>query len=159
MAINHIAVAVGAVSNSLVPAKYAIAVAKALGARLTAVHVINEKVLQELLRSRVFVEVEARVYERDLEEQGRMFMERLRKMAESKGVQLSPVILRGEISTEVVNKVHEIGADILVMGELKDVFSTTEIFYDEGERIFRKVRCPVLVAKNAERVEQLYKES
>lgn len=158
MSIQHIVVAVGAVSNSLVPAKYAIALARQLQARLTGVHVVNAKVLQELLRSKVFVEVEARVYERDLEEQGRVFMERLKKMAESKGVPFESVIIRGEISSDVVKKAQELRADILVMGELKEVFSATDIFYDEGERIFRKASCPVLVVKNPAQVEALYKE-
>jgi nucleotide-binding universal stress UspA family protein len=159
MAIQHVVVAVGAFSNSLLPAKYAIALAKQLGARLTAVHVINKKVLQDLLRTRLFVEIEAQQYERDLEEQGRIFMERLAKMAGEKGIGIGTVIAKGEISSEVAKKTQELGADLLVMGELKPVFSTTDIFYDEGERMFRRVSCPVLVVKDAELVERLYKES
>lgn len=158
MAIKHVMVAVGAFSNSLIPAKYALALAKQLGARLTAVHVINQKVLQDLLRSRVFVEVEARQYERDLEEQGALFMERFKKTAQSKGVDLETVIVSGEISREVALKAQELGADILVMGELKEIFSTTDIFYDEGERLFRRATCPVLVVKDHERAEALFKD-
>jgi nucleotide-binding universal stress UspA family protein len=158
MAIEHVIVAVGAFSNSLTPAKYAIMLAKQLGARLTAVHVVNRKVLQDLLRSRVFVETEARQYERDLEDQGRLFMERLKKLAAEKGVAVETVIVKGEISSEVVSKVQELAADILVMGELKAIFSTADVFYDEGERLFRNVACPVLIVKNPEQVERLYKE-
>ncbi|MGE5308986.1 MAG: universal stress protein [Deltaproteobacteria bacterium] len=158
MAVEHVMVAVGAFSNSLIPAKYAIVVARQLKARLTAVHVVNQKVLQDLLRSKVFVEVEAEQYERDLEQQGKLFMERLTKMAKEKGVPLETVIVRGEISTEVASIAREKKADILIMGELKQVFSTTDIFYDEGERLFRRASCPVLVVKNPERVEALYKE-
>ena len=42
--------------------------------------------------------------------------------------------------------------------ELKEMISRKEIFYDEGERIFREAPCPVLVVKNPAEVEKLYKE-
>ncbi len=158
MPIQHVMVAVGAFSNSLIPAKYAIVLAKQLGARLTAVHVVDRKVLQDLLRTRVFVEVEAKQYERDLEEQGARFMERLGKMAQEKGVPFEPVVVYGEISSEVARKADELKADVLVMGELKEIFSMTDVFYDEGERLFRRVPCSVLVVKDAERVEALYRQ-
>jgi len=159
MAIQNIMVAVGAFSHSLVPAKYAVVLAKQLNARLTAVHVINVKVLKDLLKNRVFVESEARQYECDLEEQGRLFMERLTKLAGEKGVTLETAIVRGEISIEVCRKAQEMKADILVMGELKQIFSTAEFFYDEGERLFRRAHCPILVVKDPERVEALYAEA
>jgi nucleotide-binding universal stress UspA family protein len=159
MAIKHVMVSVGAFSNSLVPAKYALALAKQLQAKLTAVHVINEKVLQDLLKSRVFVETEARQYQRDLEEQGRVFLERLQKLAQEKGVVMETVLTSGEISVEVVKKAQELQADILVMGELKEVFSTRDFFYDEGERLFRRCFCPVLVVKNACQAETLFNEA
>jgi nucleotide-binding universal stress UspA family protein len=58
----------------------------------------------------------------------------------------------------VVNKTRELSADLLVIGELKEVVSRREIFYDEGERIFRESPCPVVVVKNPEEVERAYKE-
>ena len=158
MAIKHIAVSVAGVTSSIVTAKYAICLSKLLGAKLTALYVINEKALRELLRSRIFVEIEARDYERDLNDQGRNFLERVKKMAECKGVEYEGLLLRGVIHEEVVNTAEELGVDLLVMGELKEILSRTEIFYDEGERIFRKSRCPVVVVKNPESVERLYKE-
>ena len=158
MAIENIVVSVAGGPASVITAKYAIYLAKLLSAKLTALYVINEKVLRDLLRSKIFVEIEARVYERDLEEQGRLFLERLKKMAETKGVVYEGVLLRGTVHTEVVNKTAELRADLLVMGELKEILSRKEIFYDEGERIFREVNCPVVVVKNSAQVEQLYKE-
>lgn len=157
MAFKTIVVAVDAIAPSIAAAKYAICLAKLLGAKLAAVHVINEKVLSELLKSRVFVEVEARVYERDLEEQGRNLIERIRRMADSKQVAFEGIVMRGEPSAQVVKKAAELNADMLVMGELKEVFSTTDVFYDEGERIFRKAHCTTVVVKNREAVDALFK--
>ena len=79
-------------------------------------------------------------------------------MAESKGVEFEGLLLRGTVHTEVAGKVREIGADMLVMGELKELMSRKEIYHEEGERIFRDAGCPVVVVKNPAMVEQLYRE-
>jgi len=158
MAIKSIVVSVAGASVSLTTAKYAIYLAKVLQAKLTAIYVVNESLLRELLTSRIFVETEVRVYERDLQQQGEVFLERIKKLAEAKGVVCETLLLSGSVHDEVVNKTRELGADILVMGELKEVLSRKETFYDEGERIFREAPCPVLVVKNPQAVEKLYKE-
>ena len=158
MAVRNIVVSVAGAGASLVTAKYAIYLASLLSAKLTAIYVVDEKALQDLLKSRIFVEVEAQGYERDLVNQGKRFLERLRKMAEGKGVAFDGVLLRGVVHDEVVNKAVELEADLLVMGELKEVMSRREVFYDEGERIFRESPCPVVVVKNPEEVEKLYEE-
>ncbi|HTY45883.1 MAG TPA: universal stress protein [Patescibacteria group bacterium] len=158
MPIKNILVPLAGGPPSLITAKYAIYVAKTMAAKLTVVYVVNENVLQELLKSRIFVEIEARVYDRDLEEQGRLFLERVKKMAESKGVEFEGVLLRGVVHDEVINKARQINADLLVMGELKELLSRKEVFCDEGERIFRESPCAVVVVKNPPEVERLYKE-
>jgi len=158
MAIKNIVVSVAGGGLSLLTAKYAIYLAKIVGAKLTAIYVVDEKSLGDLLKSRVFVEVEAHSYKRELEDQGRSFLDRLKKAAENKGVQCDGALLEGVVHEQVLNKTKEVNADLLVMGELKDVLSRKELFYDEGERIFRESPCPVVVVKNSEEVERLYKE-
>ncbi len=156
--IRNILVSVSASLDSLLAAKYAIYLAKITGAKLFAVYVIDKKVLGELLKSRIFVEVEARAYERDLEQEGKMFLERIQKMAESKAVTCETMLLRGAVSEEVSNKVSEKEVDIVVIGEIKELVSRSEIFYDEGEKIFRNSSCPVVIVKNQLKVDALYKE-
>ncbi len=158
MAIRHIAVTIAGGAASIATAKYAIYLAKLLNSQLTVIYVINERILEDLLRSRVFVEVEALEYEREMEEQGVRFIERVKGMAESKGVECYAMLLRGVVHEEVLRATKEAGADLLVMGELKEVSSRKEIFYNEGERIFREAPCPVVIVKNPEEVERLYKE-
>jgi nucleotide-binding universal stress UspA family protein len=158
MAITHIAVSVGSASSSLVTAKYAIYLARVLKAKLYAIHVIDENMLQELLKNRVFVEVEVREFETDLEEQGKIFMERLKQMAQDKGIECDIFLLRGNVSHEVTTKLKELSPDLLVIGELKEVKSIKEVFYNTGEKIFREIPCPVVVAKNQALIEKLYRE-
>jgi nucleotide-binding universal stress UspA family protein len=79
-------------------------------------------------------------------------------MAESKGVEMYGMLLRGVVHEEVVTRTRELNADLLVMGDLKEISSRKEIFYNEGERIFREAPCPVVIVKNPEEVEKRYKE-
>lgn len=148
--------------DSIITAKYAICLAKLLQVKLIAIYVIDENAIQELLKSRVFVEIEAREYEIDMEQQSKLFMQRVKTLAENKKVDFEFLILRGEVHNEIANKVKELGADLMVMGDLKEVLSWKEAFYNEGERIFREAPCPVVIVKNTlfsrSETEKLYKE-
>ena len=143
---------------SIITAKYAIYLAKLLQVKLIAIYVIDENAIQELLRSRVFVEIEAKEYEIDMEQQSRLFMQRIKTLAENKKVEFESLILKGEVHTEVADRAKELGADLLVMGDLKEVLSWKEALYSEGERIFRESPCPVVIVKNPQEAERLYKE-
>ena len=155
--IEHIAVGVAEDGVSIFTVKYAIYLAGLLQARLTVLHVINEKLLHDLLRSRIFVEEESRSYAREIEEHVTKFLARAKKMAESKEVICDTLLLRGEVHEEVVKTVRAIEADILVVGGLKETVSRRDLFYDEGERILQESPCPVVVVKNIEEVEALYR--
>ncbi|MFA5272088.1 MAG: universal stress protein [Candidatus Omnitrophota bacterium] len=156
--IKSIAVSVSSGTRALVTAKYAIYLAKLLNSKLYALYVIDEKSLQDLLRTKIFVEVEAVEYERDLKDQGESLLLRVKKMAQEKNVECEGLLLKGVIHDEVIKKVKEINADLLVMGEPKEVLSRREIFYDEAERIFRESSCPVVIVKDNANVEKIYNE-
>jgi nucleotide-binding universal stress UspA family protein len=143
---------------SVITAKYAIYLAKLLQIKLIAIYVIDQNAIQELLKSRVFVEIEAKEYEIDMEQQSKLFMQRIKTLAENKKVEFEAIILKGEIHTEIANRARELGADLLVMGDLKEVLSWKEALYSEGERIFRESPCPVVIVKNPQEAERLYKE-
>ena len=158
MSIRNIMVCVAAEGISLITVKYGICLAKLFSAKLSAMYVVNERLLHELLKSRVLVDIEARSYEKDLEEQGSRFLERIKSMSAKKGVDCDAAILKGIVHEEIIKQANALSPDMLVMGELKEVLSIKETFYDEGERIFREAPCPVVVVKNASLVEKLYNE-
>ena len=54
-----IVLSVDATEGALDAARYAIALARAYGAQLHAVYVVNEKMLEELLNAKTFVQEEA----------------------------------------------------------------------------------------------------
>lgn len=158
MAVKNIMVCVAAEGISLITVKYAIYLSKVLQAKLSAMYVVNERLLHELLKSRVLVDIEAVGYEKDLEDQGSRLLERIKSMAGKKGVDCDVAILKGIVHEEIIKQANALNPDMLVMGELKEVLSLKETFYDEGERIFREAPCPVVVVKNASLVEKLYNE-
>ena len=151
-------VSVAGAQNSLITVKYAIYLSKLLGATLTAVYVVDQKVISDLIKRKVFVEAEAREYEKDLEEQGMRFLERIAKMAQSKGVRSEVLLLKGIVNERITDAAADLDADLLIIGELKERVSTRRVFYDEGERIFWGAPCPVVVAKNPGKIERLYQE-
>jgi nucleotide-binding universal stress UspA family protein len=158
MAITNIMVALAGGPKSSLPAKYAISLAARLKTNITVVHVVNEKIIHDLIRARVVVEQEARAYYRDLEDQGWVFLKKVKKLAESKGVNCEIHLLKGVVHEQIVAKLKESKTDLLVIGQLKEILSVKEVYIEEGERLFWEAPCPVLVVKNHEMVEALFKE-
>ncbi|OQX86195.1 MAG: hypothetical protein B6D63_00495 [Candidatus Latescibacteria bacterium 4484_7] len=144
--------------SSIRAAKLAIAMANAFGSRLRVLYVVNENLLNELLKARVFVQVEKMDYERDLEEDGKRYLGYVEKLAESKGVDVETSLRKGIVHEEVSCEVDEWQCDLLIQGELGEVLSLRDSFYEEGERILRKVKCPVMVVKGQGKINKLFEE-
>lgn len=133
--------------ESFLALRYALSLAELTGGELLGVYVVDEKTLAELTKAKVFVEKEEQEYEQDLINDGKKFLRFLEKQAAKRNIKVSTYLLRGIVHEEVVKKAQELGADLLVMGELEEALSRKDSFYDEEERIFREAPCPVLVVK------------
>ena len=144
--------------SSILAAQMAIAMCKRYHSSLRVIYVVNENLLSELLKAKVFVQMEKMDYERDLEEDGKRYLNYIVKLADRKGLTIETVLKKGVVHEEVAREVDEHGSDLLVQGELGEVLSLRDSFYEEGERILRKVKCPVMVVRNRKRVEQIYDE-
>jgi len=144
--------------SSITAAQMAIAMAKEYGSSLRVIYVVNENLLTELLRAKVFVQMEKMDYERDLEEDGKRYLNYIVKLADRKGLQIETILRKGVVHEEVARETDECGADLLVQGELGEVLSLRDSFYEEGERILRKVKCPVMVVRGRDRIERMFDE-
>ena len=157
MGIKNILVALSVdMNSSLMTAKYSIYIAKILQAKLIAVYVVDKPTLDKLVKHRIFLDVEAMEYQQEIEKEAKIFLDRFKQMAESKEVSFEGMGLKGVVHTEVINKIKETNADLLIMGELKEFLSLRDTFYNEGALIFYEAPCPVLVVKNRKYVELLY---
>ena len=142
--------------SSITAALFAIALTKTHGSLLKVIYVVNDNLLTELLGAKVFVQMEKMDYERDLEEDGKRKLNYVVKLAEKKGVKVEVILRKGIVHEEVAREVVACYCDLLIQGELGEVLSLRDSFYEEGERILRKVSCPVLVVRNKHKVDKLY---
>jgi nucleotide-binding universal stress UspA family protein len=143
---------------SILAAQFGIILAKRYGSAVRALYVVNENLLNELLKARVFVQMEKMDYERDLEEDGKRYLNYIVKLGCKKGVTVDTNLRKGVVHEEVAREVEEFGCDVLLQGELGEVLSLRDSFYEEGERILRKVRCPVMIVRGRERIEREFDE-
>jgi nucleotide-binding universal stress UspA family protein len=144
--------------SAVTAAKFAIAVAKRYDCQLRAVYVVNENLLTELLTAKILVQVEKMDYERSLEEDGKRYLNYVVKLGEKKGIKIETTLRKGVVHDIVAKEVTASGCDLLIQGELGEVLSLRDALYEEGERILRKVSCPVLVVRGKARVEKMYEE-
>ena len=153
---KNILIFLEASESSMDAVRYAVMLAKFHQARLWAVFVVDTKALQDLLRARIFIKTEELEYEHDLEEDGRRYLNYAAEIAREKGLEVTPLLLKGIVHREVVKKIRELGINLLVIGELKESMSRRDAFYDESQQVFQRSPCPVLVAKGGPELERLF---
>jgi len=137
-------------------AQYGIAFAKETGAELFAIYVVNMGILNDLVKARIFVQIEEMDYQQDLEQDGKRYLGYIQEMAQKKDIEIKSELVKGVVNKEVINKIEEWDIDLLIMGELETILSRTDAYHDESELIFRKTKCSVLIVKDPDRCEDLY---
>ncbi len=155
--INKIMVVIDGTPQSMTASFYSIYLSKLLDAQLYAIYVINEKALNELLKAHIFIEEEKIDYEKEMLEDAEKYLNQVQSNAEAKGIYVKKIIKKGIVHEEVIKTIVEENIDIVVIGELRKMISVREAAYDEMERIMRESKCVVLIVKNKEKVEMLYK--
>ena len=154
--IRRLLVLVDGTEESITAAQYAILLAGSSGAELTAAYVINTRALNELLKTRIFVEAEEEEYEADLHSDADRYLKHVKDLADQKGVPLRTLTASGSVHQEVTKMVREQEIDLLVIGELAHARSRRDEFYNESERAMRSVGCSVLIVKDQERVWDMF---
>jgi nucleotide-binding universal stress UspA family protein len=154
-----IVLSVDATEAALDAARYAIALARAYGAQLHAVYVVNEKMLEELLNAKIFVQEEEVDLEHDLEEDGKRYLGAVERLARDKDLVITTELLKGVVHREVVDKATQLDASLIIIGEIEEPMSRRDIYFDEGEMILRLAKCPVLTVKGEQIVRSLYEST
>ena len=154
--VNKILVYIDGTETSITTAEYAIVLAKLHAAPLYAAYVVDTKVLDDLMRVRIFIKEEAADYEYDLEEDGKRYLNHVRQLGRAKGIEVTPILLKGEPAREVVKQLEELEIDLLVLNEIEEFTSRRESFLDAKEQMLRRAKCQILVVKDEERATALY---
>jgi len=153
---KKILVYVDGTEPSITAAQYAICLASFYKADLIALYVVNTKAMEDLLKARIFLQDEQMEYEHDMEADAQRYLNYVNELALKKGISILPRSSRGSVHKEIVDLVNEEDVDLLVIGELARIRSRRDEFYDEAERAMRMVACSVLIAKNEDKVWEMY---
>jgi len=156
--ISRILVYIDGSDESISAAQYAIMLAASNQAELRALYVVNTRALNDLLKSRIFIESEQEEYQADLESDSQRYLNHVEKLASRKGI---PVILTkrsGSIFQEIKTEIEENRVDLLVLGKGSSVRSRRDELYDDTERAAKLAPCAVLFARDEERIDDLFDE-
>ncbi len=154
--IRRILVYIDGSEQAITAAQYAVLLAGAAGAELTALYVVNTRALEDLVRTRIFLAAEQQEYEHDLEADAERYLNHVRELAHRKGVAIEIISTRGTVHQEIKRVVAQKRIDLLVIGELSHIRSRRDEFYNEAERAMRTVPCAVLIVKDEDRVWDLF---
>lgn len=156
---KHILVFIDGTEESVAAARYAVLLSLSTGAKLSALYVVNTRALDDLVKSRIFLQSEQQEYREDLQKDAERYLSHVRDLARQKGAAIEVIKTSGAVHTEIKKTVEEIKADLLVIGELARIRSRRDEFLNEAERAMRTVHCPVLVVKNTDEVWDIYEHS
>jgi len=145
--IQHILVLVDGTESSYRAADAAIGLARDLGARLTAMAVVDTETLRQLLSVKILVDAEMGEFERELEESSRRQLAEVRERALDRKVLCDVVLLTGNSETIVPREVQERGVDLIAIGGFQSSKITRDLLARQRQQILDRARCPVLVVK------------
>ena len=106
--------------------RFAVSIAKAAGARLTAVAVVDTETLASLLKQKFLVPDEMQDFEQELTASSEKYLRNAQESAKKEGVKVDVVLLRGTCHSAVLAEQKKRSADLIVMG----TFSAEEIRRD-----------------------------
>ena len=156
--LSNMLVFIDGTEESIAAAQYAVALSLKTKAALTALYVINTRALDDLVKSRIFIQSEQQEYQLDLEQDAQRYLNHVRELARQKGVAMETIKVSGAVQVEIKRKIEELDIDLLVIGELSRIRSRRDELYNEAERAMRSVRCPVLVVKNTDALWDLFEQ-
>lgn len=156
--VERIMVYVDGSEGSVLAMRLAVVLADFTDAELYALSIVNTRALSDLVMSHIFLEAEREEYSRELLEDGARYLNHAVEMGRKKNIDVKGVNTSGSIAAGIKEKVDEFGIDLLVMGPPARIRSRRDALFDEVESAMRTVDCSVLIARNEERIEKLYRE-
>ena len=145
--VNHILVLVDGTEASFHAADRAIELARALGAKLTALTVVDTETLRQLLNVKILVDAEMGEFEKELEESARRQLAEVRERALNQKVVIEEVLITGSVETVVPKEVEAREVDLIALGGFPSTKVTRDLVARQRQQIIDRATCPVLVVK------------
>jgi nucleotide-binding universal stress UspA family protein len=145
--INHILVLVDGTESSYNAADAGIELARSLGARLTAMAVVDTDTLRQLLNVRILVDAEMGEFEKELESSSQRQLEEVRERALDRKLVIEIVLLTGNSETIVPKEVEERRVDLICLGGFQSSKVARDLLARQRQQIIDRAKVPVLVVK------------
>jgi nucleotide-binding universal stress UspA family protein len=145
--VNHILILVDGTKSSFRAADYAIDLARTLGARLTALAVVDTDTLRQLLNVKILVDSEMAEFERELEQSSQNQLDEVRQRAMGKRVKFEDVLRSGNSEVIVPIELAQRNVDLLVMGAFQSERVKHDLIARQRQQILDRSACPILVVK------------
>jgi nucleotide-binding universal stress UspA family protein len=123
-------------------AEYAIGIAKAQGAEVVLVYVVDELVVDQFPGGNERGNVEA-----ELKSDGQRAVKYAECLLEKAGVKSSSMLLKGRPFEQIVNTTKSFNIDLVVMGTYGRRGAERILIGSVAERVIEYAPCPVLVVK------------
>ncbi len=156
--IERLVVYVDGSEESIAAAQYGIMVASETKAELHAVYVVNTRAISELVKSKIFLDIEQTEYTQDMEADADRYLHMVERMGNTKGVSVQIEKLTGSVHSELRNYIKEHDIDLLLVGGISTIRSRRDEMYSESERAIRSAPCSVLIVKDEDRCDDLFEE-
>ncbi len=162
--LKKIIVAINGSESSVQAAMYAIMLAKQYSLALKAVYVADTDTVKFLTSSKLLVTEEKESYENDLKRDGKTYLEYVKNLAKSKGIEIETELRQGSVWAEIIKAADEVSADMILLGghESKDRLKVIEsrtrrsVAATARSEIVNYAHCPVLVIHKPQ-IEALFK--
>jgi len=144
---RHLLVPADGSDASVAAARLAFRTARAFGARVDLLYVIDLLLCEELRR---FDQRELDDIRAELLEQGERILNVLREEGQRMGLDVESKVERGDPFEEIVDQARERGADLIVMGHVGRRPRKKVMLGSVAERVLEFAPCPVMVVKGDE---------
>lgn len=145
--ITHILVLVDGTKSSSRAADYAIELARAVGARITALAVVDTDTLRQLLSVRILVPLEMEEFEQELAQSAQNQLDAVRQRAMDRRVKFEDVLRSGNSEVIVPVELSERAVDLLAMGAFRSERVKFDLVARQRQQILDRASCPVVVVK------------
>lgn len=162
--LKKIIVAINGSESSVQAAMYAVMLAKQYSLALRAVYVVDTATIKFLTSSKFLVSEEKDSYETDLRRDGKTYLEYVKNLAKSKGMEIETELREGSVWAEIIKTADDFSADMILLGghETKDKLKIIESQPHRSaaatarSEIVNYAHCPVLVIHKPQ-IEALFK--
>jgi nucleotide-binding universal stress UspA family protein len=145
--VNHILVLVDGTESSFRAADRAIDLARALGARLTAMAVVDRDTLHQLLSVKILVETEIAEFEKELKSSAASHLAVVRQRALDRKLSIEEVLLTGIVEDIVPKEIQQRNVDLVCIGAFQCSRVARDLLARQRQQVIDRATCPVLVVK------------